>query len=166
MIGALGVAAAFGTPLVLYAASRKVASLVPKEDGEAVLFYDGVCNLCNAFVSFALQHESKVKFGAIQTNGDLMRKLGAGAFAEGGDQFLRTVVLIEGGQIYIRSDAALRVVAKFSAPWKYLAVFHVLPVGIRDAGYKKIAKWRYRIFGQTTDLRAPPPEYKDRFLNK
>lgn len=145
---------------------RKVASLAPKKDSESLLFFDGVCNLCHAFVGFALRHDTnqRVKFGVIQKQGELMKRVGAGAYAEGGDQFLRTVVLVQDGRVYVRSDAALRTLALCDAPAKYLAVLHVLPVGCRDWGYKKVAAWRYRIFGQTDDVRDPPPAYKSRFL--
>lgn len=145
---------------------RKVASLVPKKESESLLFFDGVCNLCQAFVGFALRHDTneRVKFGVIQKQGELMKRVGAGAYAEGGDQFLRTVVLVQDGRVYVRSDAALRIIALFDAPVKYLAVLHVLPVGCRDWGYKKVAKWRYRLFGQSENIRDPPAIYKARFL--
>lgn len=93
-----------------------------------------------------------------------MRKAGAGEFAEGGAQYLRTLVLVLDGHVYVRSDAALRVIAMFDAPLKYVAILHILPVPLRDAGYKFVARWRYRIFGETADLRNPPAEYKQRFL--
>ena len=95
-----------------------------------------------------------------------MKKIGAGAFAEGGDQFLRSVVLVQNGNVYVRSDAALRVIALFDAPYKYIAVAHALPKSARDAGYKLVAKWRYRLFGHTDVVKHPPAHYSDRFITK
>ena len=163
---AIVVAGAAAAAMLFYA-PRKVSSL-RAEDCESLLFYDGQCCLCHAFVAFALAHESsnRVKFGAIQEHGDLMRKIGAGAFAEGGDQHLRSVVLVQNGKVFVRSDAALRVIALFDAPYKYIAVAHALPIGARDAGYKLVAKWRYRLFGHTDVVTHPPAHYSDRFITK
>mmetsp|Transcript_24709 Transcript_24709/g.76316 ORF Transcript_24709/g.76316 Transcript_24709/m.76316 type:complete len:104 (+) Transcript_24709:298-609(+) len=94
-----------------------------------------------------------------------MKELGAGAYAVGGEQFLRTVVLVQRGEIYVRSDAALRVIALLDAPYKYVAVCHALPLGLRDAGYKLVAKWRYRLFGHTDQVTHPPPHFHDRFIS-
>jgi len=156
--------------LAMYA-PYKVSQLAPAKKGEknteSLLFFDGVCNLCHSFVTFTLSHgplDGSLKFGPIQQNAKRMRQVGAGAFAEGGDQFLRSVVLVQNGQIYVRSDAALRVIAMFHRPFSYLSVLHVLPISFRDSGYKLVAKWRYRIFGESVNIRDPPQEYKHLFV--
>ena len=141
-------------------------TLQPETD-QTWLFFDGVCNLCDGFVNFVADFESpqRVKFGAIQRHGDLLRFHGAGQYAEGGAEALTTVVLVQDGAVYTRSDAALRVFALLDAPARYVAAFHLLPAPLRDAGYKLVAKYRYKMFGQVESCREPTPKFQSRFLD-
>jgi len=143
------------------------ARLEAPAHAESLLFFDGVCNLCDGFVSFVADNDSRerVKFGAIQRHGDLMASLGAGRYAEGGEEALSTLVLIQDGSIYTRSDAALRTMALLDAPVNAVAAFHVLPRPVRDWGYRLVARYRYLIFGQTETCRPPTPRFQRRFLD-
>lgn len=145
----------------LYAVPRSL-----HKTSDAYLFFDGVCNLCDGFVNFVADHESsgKIRFGAIQRHGDLMESYGAGKYAEGGSEALSTLVLIQGGTVYVRSDAALRTIALLDSPYNLISVFHILPAAVRDTGYKLVAKYRYKIFGQTETCRPPSPKFERRFL--
>ena len=40
----------------------------------------------------------------------------------------------------------------------------MLPPRLRDAGYKLVAKYRYKLFGQAASCRAPTPRFQSRFL--
>lgn len=150
-------------------AFASMAYYVPRrlEQQEAILFFDGVCNLCDGFVGFVADWDSRerVKFGAIQRHSELMRYLGAGQYAEGGPEALSTMVLVQGSNVFVRSDAALRTIAMLDSPVRLLAVFHVLPGPLRDAGYKLVAKYRYAIFGQSETCRPPTPRFERRFLD-
>ncbi|KAJ8606498.1 hypothetical protein CTAYLR_005860 [Chrysophaeum taylorii] len=151
--------------LVAVGSVAYVRRLVP--EGESLLFFDGVCNLCDGFVSFVADHDSanRVRFGAIQRHGDLLRSFGAGAYAEGGSEALSTMVLVQESRVYVRSDAALRTISLLDSPLNAFAVFHLLPRVIRDAGYSLVAKYRYAIFGQTDECRPPDPRFERRFLD-
>mmetsp|Transcript_8176 Transcript_8176/g.11387 ORF Transcript_8176/g.11387 Transcript_8176/m.11387 type:complete len:164 (+) Transcript_8176:142-633(+) len=130
-------------------------------------FFDGVCNLCDGFINLVADYDSqaKVKFGAIQRHSELMQSYGAGRYAIGGEEELSTLVLILDGQVFVRSEAALRTMALLDSPLKYLSVFICLPRPIRDLGYKLVAKYRYSIFGQTETCRPPTPKFQQRFLD-
>lgn len=146
-----------------------LAYYIPRrlERQEAILFHDGVCNLCDGFIGFVADWDSRelVKFGAIQRHSELMRYLGAGQYAEGGPEALSTMVLVQGSDVFVRSDAALRTIAMLDFPVRLLSVFHVLPAPLRDAGYKLIAKYRYAIFGRSETCRPPTPRFERRFLD-
>ena len=161
----VGTIAAFGA--VMYTFLVVPSSIEAKAGVESLLFFDGVCNLCDGFVGFVADHDSgkRIKFGAIQRHKDLMAFHGAGAYAEGGEEALSTVVLVQGGAVYTRSDAALRVFALLDPPTRYVAAFHLLPKPVRDAGYKLVAKYRYKMFGQVESCREPTPKFRSRFLD-
>ena len=161
----VGTIASFGA--VMYTCLVVPSAIEAKPGVESLLFFDGVCNLCDGFVGFVADHDSgkRVKFGAIQRHGDLLRFHGAGQYAEGGAEALTTVVLVQDGAVYTRSDAALRVFALLDAPARYVAAFHLLPAPLRDAGYKLVAKYRYKMFGQVESCREPTPKFQSRFLD-
>ena len=42
--------------------------------------------------------------------------------------------------------------------------FHALPAALRDAGYRFVARHRYKLFGASDTCRAPTERFKSRFL--
>lgn len=129
----------------------------------AVIFFDGVCNLCNASVNFIIDRDSKryFRFAALQS--------------EAGQRFLNqhglnatdfdSIVLYEDGQIYQKSTAALRIARKLDFLYPVLYTYIVIPVKIRDFFYNLIATNRYKWFGRRNECRIPTPELKSRFLD-
>lgn len=127
----------------------------------AMVFFDGHCNLCNGAVAFILKRDSSgyFKFASLET-GVAVRQL---------EEFgIRTaavdsIVLVEEGQVYVRSAAALRIAKKLNGLWPLLYVFIIIPRPLRDAIYNWIARNRYRWFGRRIDCMLPDDIYKDRF---
>ncbi len=128
---------------------------------KSLLLFDGVCNVCNATVLFIVDRDphEHFQFASLQS------ELGQRTLREHGLPFeLNTVVLIEGGKAYVRSDAPLRVVRKLRWPWPLLAVFTLLPRVLRDAAYRYFAGHRYSWFGKSEQCRIPTPELRRRML--
>lgn len=75
-----------------------------------------------------------------------------------------SMVLIEEGQAYVESEAALRVAGSLGAPWSWLALGRVVPLAMRDALYRWVARNRHRWFGRPEACRLPTPELRSRFL--
>lgn len=136
--------------------SIKAAELYP------VLLFDGVCNLCNESVQWVIRHDpqSKFRFASLQS--------------EAGQQLLRqhnlptnelnTVVLIDAGRAYTRSDVPLRIFKKIGGAWPLLTVLRIIPTPLRNAVYDWIARNRYRWFGKKEACWLPTPALKARFL--
>jgi len=126
-----------------------------------IIFFDGICALCNKFVQFVIRHDPEgcFKFAALQS--DIAKRLLGESFTTP----MKTVVLFQSGKIYKRSTAALRICAQLSGGWQLLYIFHFIPGFIRDAVYDIIAKSRYRWFGRINQCTVPPPEIRSRFLN-
>lgn len=126
-----------------------------------IILFDGVCNLCNASVSFVIRHDPKAqfKFGSLQwaiANRHLTS-------AENRSQ--DSIIYINKGVTHIRSTAALLILKELDHP---LSIFHhliVFPRWIRDPFYSLIATFRYRWFGKRNQCMVPSPEYKKRFLD-
>ncbi|MEP7129330.1 MAG: thiol-disulfide oxidoreductase DCC family protein, partial [Chitinophagales bacterium] len=112
----------------------------------SIILFDGVCNLCNGFVQFVIKRDKRERFvfGALQS--EAARKILDGF--EHSSEKMNTVILIEDGNIYTQSTAALRIAKQLRGGWSLLYVFIIIPKFLRDGIYNLIAKYRYRIFGK------------------
>jgi predicted DCC family thiol-disulfide oxidoreductase YuxK len=77
---------------------------------------------------------------------------------------IETLVLIEGGAAYIRSDAALRIARRLRFPWSLLGLMLLIPRLVREPAYRAVSRYRYRWFGRFDQDWVPPTEFADRFL--
>jgi predicted DCC family thiol-disulfide oxidoreductase YuxK len=128
----------------------------------AIILFDGVCNLCNASVNFVLDRDADgyFRFGALQSD-EARLLLGQWEYPP---DYLDSIVLIEDGQLYRESDAALRIARHLTGAWPLLYHLRWIPRFVRDAAYAWIARNRYRWFGRRDVCRIPTPELKSRFL--
>ncbi len=129
---------------------------------QAVIFFDGYCNLCNGAVQFTIKRDAHDVFRFASLQSDYAEK-NLAPFAlepQKGDSF----VLLEGGRVYQRSTAALRVARKLNGLWPLLYGFIIIPGFIRDAVYNYIAKNRYKWFGKQKSCWVPTPELQQKFL--
>lgn len=130
---------------------------------QPILLFDGVCNLCNAAVTFVINRDPKnhFRFAALQseTGQAILRQLNRPT-----EQF-ESFIVWENGRVYDESTAALHVARHLSGAWPLLYGFIVVPKGIRDALYRLVARHRYRWFGQRDACMVPTPSLKARFLN-
>ncbi len=128
-----------------------------------IIFFDGVCNLCQASVQFILARDEKAVFifSSLQSNY-------AKQFLEEKNMdttSLKTFILVEDNSIYTRSTAALKAVKQLSGLWPLLYGFIILPPFIRDAVYNWVASNRYNWFGKQETCWLPREEWKNRFLS-
>lgn len=129
--------------------------------GGPVIVFDGVCVLCNGWVTFLLEHdrERRYRFAAMQT--DAGRALLAGHGLDSDDPV--SFLLVEGTQAWTDTEAIRRVLAGLGGVWRLAAVIALVPRVVRDPLYRWVARNRYRWFG-TTACRVPTEEERARFL--
>jgi predicted DCC family thiol-disulfide oxidoreductase YuxK len=134
---------------------------------QAVVLFDGVCNLCTWAVQFIIKHdpEGYFRFASLQSEygQSLLRAHGVSITLDGRDD---TVALVEDGRVYTHSDASLRIARHLTGPVRLAAVLIVLPRFMRDAVYRLVARSRYRVFGRQDVCWMPTPELKARFLDQ
>ena len=129
-----------------------------------IVLFDGVCNLCNAAVNFIIDRDrrARFRFAALQSEAALAALGRVGRKAPAGDP--DSLVLIEAGRLYERSDAVLRIARRLGFPWRLAWGLVVLPRSWRDAVYRHVARNRYRWFGRREVCRVPTPDLAERFL--
>lgn len=129
---------------------------------ERVIVFDGVCNWCNAWVNFTLDHDphTKFKFGTLQSQPaqQILTELRLPP-----DDF-KTFLLLEQGRVFTKSTAALRIIRQLSGLWPLLYVGFVIPRPLRDALYDYIAHRRYRLMGKSETCRIPTQAERERFV--
>jgi predicted DCC family thiol-disulfide oxidoreductase YuxK len=130
---------------------------------QAVIFFDGVCNLCNRAVQFIITHDRSkyFKFAALQSDVAEAMLPDLNLKVKRGDSF----ILVENGKVFEQSTAALRVAKKLGGLWPLLYGFIIVPPLIRNAAYRFIARSRYKWFGRRESCWIPTPELKNRFLD-
>ena len=130
---------------------------------ERVIFFDGVCNLCNASVQFAIERDKKNLFKFTALQGEYAKAV-LPKFNVDLSQ-LNSIILLEDGQLYTKSTAALKIARKLNGLWPALYVFILVPKFIRDWFYDIIAKNRYKWWGRQESCWIPTPELKQRFID-
>jgi predicted DCC family thiol-disulfide oxidoreductase YuxK len=128
---------------------------------ESVILFDGVCNLCNAWVRFVIDRDPGARFAFAPLGSDAANELLHERQAMISSD---SIILVERDAIYDQSTAALRIARRLSGGWPLAAVFLVVPKVLRDAVYRLIARNRYRWFGRREVCMVPTPELRARFL--
>ena len=131
----------------------------------AVIFYDGVCGLCDRTVRFVLRHDhaGRFRFATLQSD------YAAAALARHGRDAadLDSVCLLldpdgPGERLLAKSDAVLAILDGLGGVWRLAAAARWLPRAWRDAAYDALANRRYRWFGRFDQCPIPSPELRAR----
>ena len=132
-------------------------------DGGIVIF-DGYCNFCSRSVRFIIRKDKKryFTFAASQTpeGQNIIGLYRLGELAE------HSIVLIEHGNVYRKSTAALRIARQLASGWRGFYVCMIIPRRLRDFVYDLIARSRYRLFGMSDRCFVPDPSIRERFLKE
>ena len=121
--------------------------LINSHEQDAIIVYDGVCNLCDRSVSFIIRHDGAQKFWFVPFQSDQGRLIAEhfGIDSDSLDSFL----LVEKKQVYYKSAAWRRVLRRLSRPCPaYALVLSLTPTIIGDWVYDFVGKNRYKWFGK------------------
>lgn len=126
-----------------------------------VLFYDGDCGLCNRSVRFILGHEKDdtLSFATLQSDfaREMLKRHDYDFSAPS------TFVLMIDGQVYYKSEAAMRVLKFISWPYRWLGIFRIVPRSIRDRVYDWVSRNRHKWFRSDRCV-VPDAETRRRFI--
>jgi len=129
---------------------------------EKVILFDGSCNLCNKSVQFILKKDTNKTFlfASLQSayGQSILKK-----FKLPATEF-KTFILYQDGNIYLRSDGALKVFIQLKG-YLWLKIFYIIPTFVRDFFYDRIANNRYRWFGKSNECLITSSELQNRFLS-
>ena len=126
-----------------------------------VIFFDGVCGLCNTWVDFVLARdtERRFRFGPLQgeTARDWLHLPPDAAFD--------SIMLVDAAGTHSKSTAVARIFIGLGGVWALCGwMLRVVPRPLRDWGYDFVARRRYRWFGKKESCRLPSPTERERFV--
>jgi predicted DCC family thiol-disulfide oxidoreductase YuxK len=125
-----------------------------------VIFFDGVCTLCNHTVDFVIAEDEDQTFHFAPVQGQAAQDIEEESVRQG-----TSMALLDGEKLYTKSDAVLAVAAGLGGLWRVLSWSRVIPRPIRNAVYFLVQKNRYSVFGQQETCRLPTPQERARFLD-
>ena len=125
----------------------------------SILFFDGMCVLCNRAAQWIAKHNPSGTLYFASLQGDYARDNLSDDLNKG-----ETLVLIEDGRSFVRSEAIFRVL-KYLPAWRWLRIFRFVPRNLTDRVYDWVAKNRFRWFGTQDECTVPPPAFRERFIN-
>ena len=127
---------------------------------EKIVFFDGICGLCNGIVDFLIKYDKKniLKFAPLQgkyAQNNLNKKQ---------IQDVDTIVFQLNGQTFIKSRAVIEILNQLDRFWIISKILNIFPTKILDVFYDLIVKYRYNIFGKRDTCRIPKPDEIEKFI--
>jgi len=133
------------------------------QQGQKIILFDGICNLCNGAVQWVIRHDRRDRFRFVALQSELGRELSQARHIDT-SKVDSIILIVVGRAYYIKSDAALEIARDLRGySWMPL-LFGWIPRGLRDSIYDFVARNRYRWFGKKDQCMIPTPELQKKFL--
>ena len=131
-------------------------------DDGPVVFMDGECTLCSSGARAIAKWDRGREFRICPIQTDLGRAVLAHYGLDPADP--DTWLYLVDGRAYTSIDAMIKVGRRLGGPGHLMGVLSVLPRGLQDWLYRRIARNRYRLLGRTQMCELPDPGLRDRLI--
>jgi predicted DCC family thiol-disulfide oxidoreductase YuxK len=127
-----------------------------------IILFDGFCNFCNRTVHTIIVYDKRsvYRFAPSQSiiATEIIKEFGLD------QQALRTVIYIEGDQIFTKTAAIIKISSNLTGWPRLFGMLKFIPKPIADFFYDTFAKYRYQLFGKRSSCMVPDKKYTNRFL--
>ena len=120
------------------------------------------CGFCRGAVRFIIRHDPRARFRYAPLQSEVGQALVAACTAAPPDG--TSLLLMDGAVCTARSDAALRIAAGLTWPWRLLRFLRVLPRPLREGVYGLIARHRHRLGAGAPPTIAGQPDWAERSI--
>lgn len=119
--------------------------------------------MCHSWVKRLIHWDKKKKFHFAPLEGETAKNTLAPLLPN----YLleNTIIYTDGNSVYLRSEAALRILSELGFPFKIFTSGLMIPKKIRDGVYNSVANRRYHFGPRYESCPLPPAGWKDRFLD-
>ena len=135
----------------------------PNTENRNIVFFDGLCNLCEASVQLIIKNDPKGHFHFSSLQSDFAKDFLGSKISTLLDP--KSIILWQNGKLFERSTAALKVAKKMSGFYPLLYILIIIPRFIRNFFYDAVAKNRYDWFGKKDACMIPTAELRERFID-
>jgi predicted DCC family thiol-disulfide oxidoreductase YuxK len=130
------------------------------KEKRTIIFFDGICHLCNAFIDALIRRDFRHRLYFASLQGETAAKL----LPSEDRSRLETVLVYHQGHWYQKSSAIILCLWLLGGWTKVFVVLKILPQPIRDFLYDYVAKRRYDIWGKRELCRLPEPHEREFLL--
>ncbi|WP_062521417.1 thiol-disulfide oxidoreductase DCC family protein [Demequina silvatica] len=131
----------------------------------ALVIFDGDCGLCNGFVAWLITHDPQRRFLIAGSAGEAGRAA-LDAAGLGPEIAASTIVVWDGREALLRTDALARIARGLPWPWRAAAAMRVVPRPLRDAAYDQVARRRPRRPAEDPACGVPRRDLRELWLSR
>lgn len=129
--------------------------------GHPIIFFDGMCAMCDRFVSLIARIDKQGVFRFASLQGPTARAV-LPPLSDDPRQW--SMLYLDERGLHDQSEASLQVYRRLGG-WAWpLSLFRFVPRFVRDPVYRVVARNRYRWFGRRDTCRVPSAAERSRFL--
>ena len=116
---------------------------------DSVIIFDVDCLLCNRFVQIVSVIDKKDSIYFTRLSGKT-----ANYILSNNKNLVDvdSIIFYLNGNIYIKSDAVIRISKSLRFPYNMMSIFKIFPRSMRDIFYDFVARNRYKFFGKANKL--------------
>ena len=126
-----------------------------------IIFFDGVCNMCNSFVRLIIKLDYKELFVFCPISSKKGQKIINKFNLE--LKNIDSIILLKNNKITLKSEAVIEILVSLNFFFRFFLILKILPSKLLDLIYDFIAKYRYKLFGRKESCIIPDEKYKSRF---
>jgi predicted DCC family thiol-disulfide oxidoreductase YuxK len=115
--------------------------ILQKKHYPSIVFFDGICILCNNSVRLLLKADKKKCLYFSPLQGKYIQSLRL-------TQDLKSIIFYDNSKIYYKSTAILKLCTRLGGFYRFMGIFYIFPPFVRDFMYDIVAKYRYKVFGK------------------
>jgi len=132
------------------------------KDKSFIIFFDGVCNLCNFWVKYIVRNDPEGIFYFTSLQSDFSKNFLAQNNIKSD---FETIIFFTEEKFLKESDAVVSILFKIGGFNRLLSrIIKLLPLKFRDGLYKFVSRNRYKLFGKKDHCMVPNESIKKRFL--
>ena len=131
-------------------------------ENKKIIFYDGVCNMCNSFVNTIISLDKKNQLFFSPLHGKIAKKL----LKEHSEKIknIDSVIFYSHSKISVKSKAVIDIINSLGSFYKIISILNIIPSLLLDYIYDLVAKNRYSWFGKKSSCPIPDKKIASQFI--
>lgn len=131
-------------------------------ENKVIIYFDGVCNLCNHVVDFFIRRDKNDIFRFCSLQSEIAQKRLPSHLLD--PESLNTVVVEYQGQYWSKSKAVIKALQMLGGVYSIFFIALLVPKRLSNFIYDYVASHRYNWFGKRQTCRVPNINEKNKFL--